>query len=162
MDPRDLVSSILAIKERTPSRFLVEHGLAKLQPTFSRWLSRQTKDPRAHWTVPVAKALGIKPAALHDEAAADEEAMRLGLLKMPPAAASLHALPARRPRQARIDAGVLALQLADLMRGFEQDIRDAAAPLFKIAATQPERGGEVAEKLRQLLAEPPSRETTAA
>lgn len=162
MDPRDLVNNILAIKERRPSQFLKEHNLEKLQPTFSRWLSRQTRDPRAHWTGPVAKALGIKPAAFHDEAVADEEAMRLGLLRLP--ASPVHPLPAKRPRQARIDAGTLALQIADLMRGFDQDIRDASAPLFKIAASQPDRAGEVAEKLRSLLSSAPEsfKETKAA
>ena len=49
------------------------------------------------------------------------------------------------------------------MRGYDQDMREAAAPLVRIAMTQPDRADEMAAKLRQLLADDrPQAETLAA
>lgn len=154
MDPRHLVSLLLDLRQTNPNRFLTEHHMGELQPTFSKWLGGKTSNPRRDWSDRVAKALGIKPAAMLDDATAEEEALRLGVAGPLQARESEATYGARRPRQARIDAGMLALQIGDLMRGFDQDLRDSAAPLFRLAATTPERAPEAAEKLRALLVEP--------
>jgi hypothetical protein len=153
MDPRELVTLLLDARETSASRFLIDNQMSELQPTFSKWLSGKTRNPRKEWADRVARALQIKPAAMLDESIADEEAARLGVVVMRRSSGASMQF-ARRPRQARIDAGMLVVQIADLMRGYDQDTRESAAPLFKIAATQPNRAAEMADKLRALLAEP--------
>jgi hypothetical protein len=153
MNPRELVILLLDARQTSASRFLIDHQLGELQPTFSKWLSGKTKNPRKEWADRVARALQIKPAAMIDEAVADEEAARLGVVVMRDRGGTSPQF-VRRPRQTRIEAGMLIVQIADLMRGFDQDTRESAAPLFKIAATHPNRAAEMADKLRALLAEP--------
>ena len=158
--PNEFLAALFASRGTTPTAFLRANGMGKLQPTLSRFLGGHTASPRAKWVARVADALGVAPEAFWLERAADAEALRLNI---DAARAPVPISRAPRSRQARIDPGHLAHQLANLMRGYDQDMREAAAPLVRIAMTQPDRADEMAAKLRQLLADDrPQAETLAA
>lgn len=155
--PHEFVSALFAARGITPTAFLRSKGMTSLQPTLSRFLNGHTASPRSRWVVRLAEELGVAPESFWLEKAADAEARRLQLPDTPTL------LRTAKPRQARIDPGFLAHQLANLMRGYDQDMREAAAPLVRIAMTQPDRADEIAAKLRSLLTDdPPARETLAA
>ena len=118
------------------------------QGTISKFLAGRVKDPRGEWAKRLPKALGFDPAALRDDEVATKEALRLGIVEDAPAPT---VKLAREARQNRIDPGILALQIADLMRGYSQSQRETASALFQGAARQPDEAVAIAAALRALL-----------
>jgi hypothetical protein len=138
-----------------------EIGLPTSQGTISKFQRGLVRDPRGGWIEPAAQRLGVKAAALRDDSAAREEAARLGIsLNTAREPSPIWPVNAASRGQARIDPGMLVLQIADLMRAFNPAQRELAAPLFKGAAEHPEEATKIAAALRTLLSEAGKQQST--
>lgn len=150
MDRFNFLKALLTSKGMGPTAAAELIRVRASQGNISRFLKREVVDPRGKWTKELPRAMGFDPAALRDDDVARSEALRLGLLTegvAPPASIK----SAREARQARIDPGMLALQIADLMRGYSQSQRETASALFQGAARSPEEAPAIAAALRALL-----------
>lgn len=142
------LEAVLASKALTPNALAVAIQRPGSQGTISRYISGKVSEPKQSWTVPAARYLGFDHLALSDERTAAREAERMGLM-----GTVVTRLEERRPRvQARIDPGMLILQISEVMRGHSQSIRDVAAPLFSSAALcSPEDAAKLADAARAIL-----------
>lgn len=150
MDRFDFLQALLTSKGMGPTAAADLIRARTSQGNISRFLQRDVADPRGKWTKDLPRAMGFDPAALRDDDVARSEARRLGLITggvAPPASIKT----AREARQARIDPGMLALQIADLMRGYSQSQRETASALFQGAARAPDEAPAIAAALRALL-----------
>lgn len=155
MKPHEFIDSLLVSKGLTGNGFARELGKPKWQPTINRFLNGKTKDPRAEWVEPAAKKLGVSTDAFRSELVATSEAERLGLSE--PGRKLVAMQPQSRYRaQSRIDPGMIAIQIGDLMREHDDAVRAAAAALFSGAAMKPDEAATIAARLRGLLAEAPA------
>lgn len=142
------VQQLLTTKGLTPNGIANKLKKPSIQPALSRYLAGKTIDPRNSWVAPVARYLDTTAEAFRSEAAAEAEALRIGLLSATSAAPT----PIHRKRAVtRIDAGILAIQIGDLMRDHDEHVRAAAAALFSGAASRPDEAVKMAERLRGLL-----------
>lgn len=150
MDRFDFLAALLRSKGMGPTAAAALIKTPGAQGTISKFLARNVGDPRGTWAKELPRAMGFDPAALRDDDVARAEALRLGLLADGVAPlASLKA--ARAARQVRIDPGMLALQIADLMRAYSQTQRETAGALFQGAAKTPDEAPAIAAALRALL-----------
>lgn len=157
MEPRTLFKLLLDSKFLNPDRLAREMKDAhktesNLQTTFHRFLkpSGSTKDPRRSWTTPTAEFLGVHPDAFHSKTVAQQEAERLGLKED----GAVRQFARRAPGVTRIDPGMLAIQIGQLMGDHDDATRRAAASLFAGACEHPDNASEYAGRLRGLLAQP--------
>lgn len=160
MDPHDFFTLLLRAKGMTATSLARAIGLPKSQGTISKFENGDVKAPRGAWVARAVEHLQIDPAALQYPAVASREAARLGLSSERTPDAELRFAP--KVKQARIDAGMLVLQIADLMRGYSEARRKLAAPLFHGAAENPEQAPKIADAVRALLADDGNRGSLAA
>ena len=141
---KELGAAIESARRRkgVTKKALADHFHVK-PPTVQDWVNRGTIDkarlpalwayfadtvPPSHWGLARYPTEAPGLATEHDEA-----------------------WPLRQPAPMPADPAQIALAIGDSMRGFDQAIREAAGPLFKLAAVQPDRAAEVAMSLRALL-----------
>lgn len=159
--PQALLRALLERDGLTANALAVELHRPKMQGTLSRYLRGETKDPRSAWVSLVAKKFKVPESAFRDEETATQVAARLGFVEGAPVV-SMAGQRATKTRQNRIDAGMLALQIADLMRSVSPSKRTAAAALFSSAATAPDDAPSIASSLRALLEEPSGKQVAVA
>lgn len=145
----EFLQLLLARREMGPTEAARAIELPSAQGTISKFLRGDVQDPRGQWTKLLPKKLGFDAAALRDEDVAEREAAKLGLKGVGEAPAPIPIT--RKPKQAQIDPGMLALQIADLMRGFSPCQRKTASALFAGAAETPDEAPQIAAALRALL-----------
>lgn len=146
MAPSEFLKLLMAAHGLNQKTLAARLGRPTDQPTIGKFLRGEVSDPRAHWAKKAPKELGFNPLALADPDVARQEASRLGLrgLAAAPVAAA-------RQAQAGIDPGMLALQIADVMRRCSPSQRKTAAALFAGAAEDPDEAPQIASALRALL-----------
>lgn len=153
MRPRDFLKALLDAKGLTANGLAMKVNRPAAQGNISRYLTGDVQNPRGAWVELAGKELGFDPAALIYEATAEREYARLMGQKSGAGNQVSRApipLPAKSKRTA-IDPGMLVIQIADLMRAFDQDQRDLAAPLFAGAARAPDKAPAIAASVRALL-----------
>ncbi len=155
-----LFNLLLARAGLTPNSLAAVIAMPTAQGNIWRYSKGEVADPRGKWVQAAATYLKVHRTALVDDDAARIEAERQGLSLNAANEPATRYHPPERKRQAGIDPGMLALQIADLMRGFSESQRRIAAPLFQGAAENPDEAPKIAAALRALLLNPEKQSAT--